>query len=79
MQNLHVFPNGFSLLGKLIASSNVSKKLLVFFVFIEIEVGCIIIITSAEFFEDPSLAHLTDTFYNQGKTSVSTASIAPDR
>ena len=35
------------------------KELLVFFVFIKVKIGGIFIIASAEFFQNPGLAHLT--------------------
>ena len=37
------------------------KELFIFFVFVKVKIGSIFIITSAEFFENPCLAHLTHT------------------
>ena len=42
------------------------KELLVFLVFIKVEICGIFIVMLAELFQNPSLAHLTDTFQNQG-------------
>ena len=38
------------------------KELFVFFIFIKVKIGSIFIITLAELFENPSLAHLTNAF-----------------
>ena len=41
------------------------KELLILLVFIKVKVGCIIIITSAEFLENPRFAHLPHSFEDQ--------------
>ena len=42
------------------------KELLIFFVFIKVEIGGIFIVTLAKLFQNPGLAHLTHALQNQG-------------
>lgn len=78
---LHLFKNDKSLFGQELLTAcqhqilqnpirilRGFKKLFVFFVLIEVEVGCIFIIASAKLFENPCLACLAYSFQDQRLT-----------